>query len=84
MLLKLSSIKIPTYLYFSEKGYADGINLLDLPNELIEKILFPYLGYNELKEIGFMNLRLKEITESVIKIRCKCMKNILSNFSYIL
>ena len=84
MLLKLSIIKIPTYSYFAEKGYSDGINLMDLPNEIIEKILFPYLGYNEINTLGFVNRRLKEITDSVMKTKCKCMKDILTNLSYIL
>ena len=83
MLLQSHIIKNHSYSYFVEKGYADGINLMDLPNEIIEKSLFSYLGYIELKTMGLMNLRLKEITESVIKTRCKCMKNVIPNFLFI-
>ena len=64
------------YLYFADKGNAEDINLMDLPNEIIEKSLFPCLGYNELKILRSMNLRLKQIAESVIKNRCKYMKDI--------
>ena len=69
------------YLYFADKGNAKDINLMDLPNEIIEKSLFPCLGNNELKMLRIMNLRLKEITESVIKKRCKYMKDISIYFS---
>ena len=64
------------YLYFADKGNAKDINLMDLPNEIIEKSLFPFLGNNQLKKLRLMNLRLKKITESVIKKRCKYMKGI--------
>ena len=63
-------------LYFADEGNAEDINLMDLPNEIIEKSLFPCLGYNELKILRSMNLRLKEIAESVIKNKCKYMKDI--------
>ena len=74
-------------LYFAEEGNAEDINLMDLPNEIIEKSLFPCLGHNELKKLRLMNLRLKEITESVIKKRCKHIKDIsfyYSRISYLL
>ena len=71
-------------LYFADEGNAEDVNLMDLPNEIIEKSLFPCLGYNELKILRLLNLRLKEITESVIKKRCKYTKDISFYFSRIL
>ena len=71
------------YLYFADKGNAKDINVMVLPNEIIEKSLFPFLGNNQLKKLRLMNLRLKEITESVIKKRCKYMKDISFYYSSI-
>ena len=68
-------------LYFADEGNAEDINLMDLPNEIIENSLFPCLGHNELNKLRLMNLRLKEISESVIKKRCKYMKDISIYFS---
>ena len=75
--------KILAYLYIADKGSANDINLMNLPNEIIEKSLFPCLGNDELKMLRIMNLRLKEITESVIKKRCKYMKDVSLYFSRI-
>ena len=70
-------------LYFADEGNAEDINLMDLPNEIIENSLFPCLGRNELNKLRLMNLRLKEISESVIKKRCKYTNDISFYFSRI-
>ena len=42
-----------------------GTNLMDLPTEVLESGIFPYLTRKELKEIR-LNKRLKDIVDSVI------------------
>ena len=50
------------------KGDAGIFNLMDLPTEVIESGVFPYLTHKELKRIR-LNERLTDIADSVIESR---------------
>ena len=60
------------------------LNLMDLPTEVIELGLFPYLTQKELKGMR-LNRRLMDIADSVIEKRdrkCKCKLRFLMYQKY--
>ena len=54
---------------------------MDLPTEVIEKGLFPFLMHNELKRMR-LNRRLKDIADSVIEIRDRKCKHKLQGLMH--
>ena len=54
---------------------------MDLPTEVIEKGLFPFLTHNELKRMR-LNRRLKDIADSVIEIRDRKCKHKLQGLMH--
>ena len=54
---------------------------MDLPTEVIEKGLFPFLMHNELKRMK-LNRRLKDIADSVIEIRDRKCKHKLQGLMH--
>ena len=54
---------------------------MDLPTEVIEKGLFPFLLHNELKRMR-LNRRLKDIADSVIEIRDRKCKHKLQGLMH--
>ena len=54
---------------------------MDLPTEVIEKGLFPFLMHNELKRMR-LNRRLKDIADSVIEIRDRKCKHTLQGLMH--
>ena len=64
---------------FEIEGNARVLNLADLPTEVLEEGIFPYLTHKELKRIS-LNQRLSDIANSVIdrkdkkcKYKLKCV-----------
>ena len=62
-------------------GNHGVLNLMDLPTEVIEKGLFPFLMHNELKRMK-LNRRLKDIADSVIEIRDRKCKHKLQGLMH--
>ena len=59
-------------------GNGAVLNLMDLPTEVIELGLFPYLTHKEVKRMK-LNRRLTDIADSVIEKRdrkCKLLANV--------